>query len=69
MLRQSIFSSVVWIALASVALGAGKREEQVRQDMKTVGNDPNWIYNDLSKGIAEAKRQNKPMLVVFRCIP
>ncbi len=67
--RSIIFSSAVWLALASVAFAAGKREEQVREDMKKVGNDPNWVYNDLDKGFAEAKRLNKPMLSVFRCVP
>jgi hypothetical protein len=28
-----------------------------------------WIYNDLAKAMAEAKQQNKPIFVTFRCIP
>src|SRR6185436_20485538 len=28
-----------------------------------------WIYDDLPRGIDEAKTSGKPLLVVFRCIP
>jgi len=38
----------------------------VRDDQKDVGADDRWVYNDLDKGIAEAKRLKKPILLVFR---
>jgi hypothetical protein len=28
-----------------------------------------WIYNDLDRGFAEAKKADKPLLVVLRCVP
>ena len=28
-----------------------------------------WIYNDLARGFAEAKRTGKPLFVTFRCVP
>lgn len=28
-----------------------------------------WIYNDIAKARAEAKKQNKPLFVTFRCVP
>jgi hypothetical protein len=28
-----------------------------------------WIYDDVDRGFAEAKRTGKPMLVVIRCVP
>src|SRR5262249_21832187 len=28
-----------------------------------------WVYNDIPKAIAEAKRVNKPLFVTFRCVP
>src|SRR5581483_4583663 len=31
--------------------------------------DGYWIYNDLPKGLAEAKATGKPLLVILRCIP
>lgn len=31
--------------------------------------DNNWVYNNLAKGFAEAKRTGKPLFVVIRCPP
>jgi len=28
-----------------------------------------WVYNDIRQGMDEAKRQNKPLFVTFRCVP
>lgn len=48
---------------------AQSREEKVRADRKKVEAEGFWIYNDLARGFAEAKRTGKPLLVVLRCIP
>jgi hypothetical protein len=53
---------------ASLAV-AQDRETKVRNDKKNVEADDSWVYNDLNRGIAEAKQSGKPLLVVFRCIP
>jgi hypothetical protein len=45
------------------------REGAVRQDKAAHENDARWIYNDYERGFAEAKKQNKPLLVVLRCVP
>lgn len=45
------------------------RDEKVRNDKKTVSADERWIYNDPDKAKAQAKSENKPILLVFRCIP
>ena len=45
------------------------REGAVRQDRATMENDARWIYNDVDRGFAEAKRTGKPLLVVLRCVP
>ncbi len=29
----------------------------------------NWIYNDLDKAVAQARKDDTPLLVLFRCIP
>ena len=31
--------------------------------------DDRWIYNDLARGFQEARAQNKPLFIVYRCIP
>jgi serine protease Do len=63
-----------WITLAAGlivtgAVHAQTREEKVRADRKKVEADGYWVYNDLPRGFAEAKRTGKPLLVVLRCIP
>jgi hypothetical protein len=45
------------------------REGAVRGDRAAMEKDARWIYNDWQKGFAEAKRQNKPLLIVLRCVP
>lgn len=37
-------------------------------DKKPVPEQYGW-YTDYAKGLAEAKRTGKPMLLVFRCDP
>lgn len=61
-------ASLVWLC-ATGAGGAQTREEKVRNDRKRVEAEGRWIYNDLAKGFAEARKSGKPMLVVLRCIP
>src|SRR5438477_4247795 len=55
--------------LFAVSVTAQDRETKVRNDRKNVEEAGRWIYNDLPKGIAEAKQTGKPLLVIFRCIP
>jgi hypothetical protein len=45
------------------------REEKVRGDKAKVEADGFWIYNNLNRGIAEAKKTGQPIIVVLRCIP
>src|SRR3954449_6966193 len=48
---------------------AQDRDTKVRNDRKAFGASRDWIYNDLGEGVRAAKGSNKPLLVVFRCIP
>ncbi|MEX0939397.1 MAG: Trx7/PDZ domain-containing (seleno)protein [Pirellulales bacterium] len=50
-------------------LQAQDRRTQVFNDREKFLDSQHWIYNDLEAGIREAKRQDRPLLVVFRCIP
>ena len=45
------------------------RDEKVREDRQRVTEDGFWIYNDLPKAFAEARKTGKPILVGLRCIP
>jgi hypothetical protein len=63
-----ILTLVCSITLLAAA-GAQQREEKVRNDRKKVAAEGFWIYNDFAKGLAEAKKSGKPLVVVLRCIP
>src|SRR5918995_1066673 len=62
-----IILAVLWLAADFV--GAQTREEKVRGDKAKVEAERFWIYNDLPRGFAEAKKTGQPLLVVLRCIP
>ena len=57
-----------WVS-TSIAATVKDREGAVRQDRATMENDARWVYNDVQRGFAEAKRTGKPLLVVLRCVP
>src|SRR3954464_8039495 len=64
---------VLFAALNFVALNFGfaaeDRDTKVRNDLTNVVASGKWVYNDLAKGIDDAKRTGKPLLVTVRCIP
>ena len=69
-MRTLTFLSALAMCLTLAAgVTAQDRETKVRNDRKNVEEAGRWIYNDLPKGIAEAKKTGKPLLVIFRCIP
>jgi serine protease Do len=45
------------------------REGAVRNDRAKMEHDDRWIYNDWQKGLDEAKRTGKPLMIVLRCVP
>ena len=57
------------IVLATAVALANEREEKVRKDKSDFRGRKGWIYNDVAKARAEAKRSGKPLFVVIRCIP
>src|SRR5262245_33439378 len=69
MFRTILLSVAVTLGVTSVTTAQQPREDKVRADKKKVEAEGFWIYNDLAKGFAEAKKTGKPMLVIMRCIP
>ena len=57
------------IVLAAAVSLANEREEKVRKDKSDFRDREGWVYNDLPKARAAAKRSGKPLFVVIRCIP
>lgn len=45
------------------------RETKVRNDRTRIIEEGFWIYNNVEKGLEQAKQTGKPLLVIFRCIP
>lgn len=67
--RWLLVLSLGWTAGSAEAAAVKDREGAVRQDKAAMENDARWIYNDVERGFAEAKRTGKPLLVVLRCVP
>lgn len=68
-----MFRKMLLGVLAAVVLVPGAfsqtREQKVRDDKKKIEGQGFWLYNDLAAGKEQAKKTNKPMIVVLRCIP
>ena len=60
--------SMLLSALGTAAAGP-TRDQMVLTDRDTVLGGGRWIYNDLAGGLAEARTNGKPLLVVLRCVP
>ena len=52
--------------LAAGGLILGQDGNPLQKALKDFDVQGDWIYNDLPKGYAEAKKTGKPLLVVFR---
>src|SRR5438445_4576850 len=61
--------AVCLVAIEMVNAQPQAREEKVRADRQKVEAEGFWIYNDLPRGFAEARKTGKPLLAVLRCIP
>lgn len=61
--------SVLTLVGTTGILPAADLNQRLVEDRITSQATGFWIYNDLSAGMAEAKRTNKPLLVHIRCIP
>ena len=45
------------------------RQKARLQTDRDVSGAENWVYNDLEKAVAQARKDDRPILVLFRCIP
>lgn len=65
--------SLPYIALffASVLATRDAPADDLRERIKDANGVQTdlWVYNDIPKALAEAKRVNKPLFVTFRCVP
>jgi hypothetical protein len=67
---RCLFPTLILVTLAAVtAVAQNPREKKVRDDRVKVEADGYWVYNDLPRAFAEAKKSGKPVVAVLRCIP
>lgn len=58
------------LVLATVSTSHSQdRDTKVRADREKITQLGGWIYNDLAEAERSAASQNKPLAIVFRCIP
>ena len=69
MSRRCLLFVCVSLMLPLAMCAAQEREIKVRGDKSRIEGAGFWIYNDLPRGIDEAKKAKKPLLIVFRCVP
>jgi hypothetical protein len=57
------------LAWAAAPAAAQDDKAKLREGLKDTAVSSDWIYDDLDAGFAAAKKSDKPLLVVFRCVP
>ena len=67
MRRIRFWTAVLVLGLASTL--AAKEDEALKEALEDHLVHADWIYDDVDKGFAEAKKTGKPLLVSFRCVP
>lgn len=73
--RRLLLGSAAFLVAAAGLLSdnsasaQNKREIAVRSDREKFAENESWIYNDLEKARQAARAENKPLMVVIRCVP
>lgn len=59
--------ALVLMSLLGLAVASEAQEPSgLRKNLKDLEVHGSWVYNDLDRGFAEARKAGKPLLVVFR---
>ena len=56
---------VAWLMIGTGAYA----QSELQKWLKDTQVEPHWIYDDIPKAFAQGKATDKPLLVVFRCVP
>ncbi len=59
-----LFSALLFCAVCSFTAPAPVRGEETDEALPSF-----WVDDDLEKGLPEARKTKKPLLIVFRCPP
>ncbi|MBI3467382.1 MAG: hypothetical protein HY000_30605 [Planctomycetes bacterium] len=60
---------LVVLGTLTVLSRAAHAQQDLQKQLKDTEVGAHWIYNDIAKGFEEAKATDKPLLVMFRCVP
>lgn len=63
-----VFLGLLCSTLTSNAAAQGFKGEKLRSSLEDTAADF-WIYDDLKAGEKLAKKEGKPLLISFRCVP
>lgn len=66
---MSLARALLGLLLVPGLVYAQARDIKVREDRKQFADSKDWIYNNLDEGIEAARAADRPLFVVFRCIP
>ena len=67
--RPLLTLAFLLFAITTFGATVTNREAAVRADRVMMEKDARWIYNDIARGLTEAKWKGRPLLVVLRCVP
>ncbi len=65
----TLFTAVFPGPFRSEADTVEDREGAIREDRSKLESGTRWEYNDIEKGMEEARRSGRPLLVALRCVP
>ena len=68
-MKCSVALVITTLILTATVEAQNRREAVVRQDKARLEADASWIYNNVEEGLASAKEQTKPLLILIRCVP
>ncbi len=68
MLKSISVRTVVWSVFWTAPLLADEGLRERLKDANGARTDV-WVYNDIGKAMEQARRENKPLFVTFRCVP
>ncbi|MBM3847087.1 MAG: thioredoxin family protein [Verrucomicrobia bacterium] len=69
-IRSPLALAALYLALSQGSAETVKdRAAGVRSDYAVMQSSLRWIYNDIDRAFAQARKTGKPLLVALRCIP
>ena len=64
-------NGITWSFRMLAFANGGFADDRLRDRLQDLRADQAdiWVYNDIGQAMIEAKKQNKPLFVTFRCVP